>query len=402
MSKRISTAIQYWLTAGFFLFLASFFVCYSQNFQKKLFYVVLVAPTILLIFSGIYKPLFRDLLFQITLVAVVFMASTVIWSPDRSNEMIERVIRDAAYILSLVLATWLVIAHRKEPLTRLFTVICTISSIAALIIFIDFYSERGWNLERTLIPEWKFGNQNRLAKTYGMICVFGVGLFLLTENRLAKFIGIGSAVISVAIIILTKSMGGAAALAAIPLFLFRANCFRITKSHSWWAIAILATLALLVTIYHPNVWDGFFDQGWSRRDLIWPAVIQIWLEQPLIGTGILEHAAVVSLDGGQDYHEHNLVLALLRQSGMVGAALTLAIYVGILLRSYITKKKHNALVEALVIYSLLASMSGGTFPLEQLDDNWFWVWVPLSLALAIQMTDNTQYTKSRANGNIPI
>ena len=247
---------------------------------------------------------------------------------------------------------------------------------------VDFYADRGWNFNRVLVPEWKFGNQNRLAKTYGLVCIFGVALVVFFRNPWLKWVAILCAIVALVLIGLTRSTGGAAALLGVlPFYFYRLSGLSFNRKN--WMMFGFVLMITLLALYNLQIFHVFLEQGWSKRDVIWPATIQYWLENPLIGSGILQETFIVGTDGERYYHEHNLILALLRQGGAFGAFFIIMVYCSLFIKSFRVNQSAGRLAEAVIAYSMLASMSGGKFPLEQPDDSWFWTWVPLAIALAI-------------------
>ncbi|MCG8672226.1 MAG: hypothetical protein MI867_22665 [Pseudomonadales bacterium] len=392
----LTKVIRLWMAGGFLLFLFSFFICPDQGTQKKVFYVAVVAPVFFSLFRREFRLIFADPVFRWLAVTLLYLALPVFWSPDYSPEFIKRVAKDSFYILCLFLAAWYVIAYMKVPLDYLLIAMLVVATVVGVILAFEFYRARNWDFSQWFWPDWKFFNKNRTAKTYGMISVIGVGLFWLSQNQKIRWFALGCAGIAIVLVALSRSFGGGfAVLFVLPLLFFRGGSERFSGKAKIIAIGVFCIL-LITPMYVLDTTSLWAERGWSKRDQIWPVVLDMWWQSPLFGEGVLKRPIVIGIDGGRYHHEHNLVLALLRQSGVIGAGLMIWFFGALLYRSIPKQGTHHRLAEGMIVYSFVASMSGGIYPIEKPDDSWFWVWVPLALAFAIQMMDRDHGKSSEA------
>jgi len=378
------------MLAGTLLFLLSFFLVPERFMQKKVFYAVIVAPFFLSLFFFNYRSLLKDKMLILASIIIIYLGASVLWSPFFSAEVAKSVFRDASYLLALVLVTAYVFREYPQYHQPFLYILCTVATVVGLVLIYHLYAPLNWDFDRVMIVDWKFRNQNRLSKTYGLIGLLGISLAILSQRKAIIWGGCITGLVSIIIVLLTKSKGGAyAVLLTLPLLIFLRKDIakEILKNWRFITIAFVMVLIVLIVVWQLDVIGDFTRDGWSKRNYIWPAVIEQAQGQWLLGTGYLPKAFIVGTDGHRYYHEHNLFLALLRQGGLIVLFLMATFLLVLILRGIKSSNQYHRLWAILLFYGVMASQSGGRYPLNKPDDDWMWLWIPIAYILAMNQID---------------
>ncbi len=121
---------------------------------------------------------------------------------------------------------------------------------------------------------------------------------------------------------------------------------------------------------------------WSFRPGIWQEVLREVRERPWFGHGMLEEPVVRAY--GQIFsHAHNGYLATLRDGGVVGLAILLALLALGMRRAWWQRQREgDSLTLALLVYAAVSIAMDYDRILVQPTELWLFFWLPLGLALA--------------------
>ncbi len=392
---RYELWVSRWLFAGVVLFLAGFFAVPDNNAHRVIFYSFILLPTL------VGAPLLYRFVRQncatlsVPILCVVALFVPVFWSPDYGEELVDDKFKAALYIILWMLSVAYVISVYPEKCTGALKVLVCVALIAAIYIVWDRYST-DWNFSRTLITDWRYYNQNRMAKCFAL--VFFMSLWLIyagAKNIPERLLYTFSACVFLGVVLLSKSSGALGAVVlALPAMFFL--LFREKLNLIWVAAFVLLVSALFGVLWLNGNLEHHFNGGWSRRDIIWLAIWEDFLKTPWFGQGLLGFVRVVASDGHSYGHEHSLFFALLRHSGVFGCVV-FAILIGQLALGTITSDKSIVrLWLAILVLGLIGSLSTGKYPLERPTEDWIFVWVPAAFLLGFLVN---RQKKRETHGN---
>ncbi|GEM_PF-6339748 len=161
-------------------------------------------------------------------------------------------------------------------------------------------------------------------------------------------------------------------------------------------LAVLIFLTFLV--WYLGLVDIRLEGGWSTRDVIWLAVIDSFMEAPLFGTGVLDNERVLAIDGRIYGHEHNIFLAILRQSGLFGGVTFLMSILALIVKAFSCNSLKSRVWLVLFVYGMIASMSGGKYPIGKPSEAWLIVWVSIAFLWANVSLHQGNKNTERAKG----
>ncbi|XWX04637.1 O-antigen ligase family protein [Aggregatilineales bacterium SYSU G02658] len=208
---------------------------------------------------------------------------------------------------------------------------------------VNFYSQGGTGLPR---PVGLAGNPNLLGAYYVVFLPLAVTAWLEAQNRLARVVLGGYAVVTAIVLAATFSrgawVGGAAAISMIGLFALVQH--GITSPQSAWRawhaltrrrrqqvvalsiVGLAGAVGLIVALLASINASG---RGAELRTLLWQYAWEMFARQPLTGEGLFTYGyhlgSFWSIPPEQPHsHPHNLPLLVLSELGLLGGIVGVA------------------------------------------------------------------------------
>ncbi|MYM63394.1 O-antigen ligase [Pseudomaricurvus sp. HS19] len=383
--SKLDSWARWWSLLAVCGFVIAFFVIPDEGAQRELFQGLLAVPWLISLFLVSYRPIWSERLIQLMLVTVLYLGVTALWFDISDSRHLLRALREVCYVICWLLLVGFACTRNPGLVQKLLLPLYLVASLAAIVFILQYGLHNDWSIDEPMVPGWKFGNQNRLAKTYGVMLFLGVGGLYLLQGAWRKGLALFNIYLAVAVILLTRSKGAAyAVVLTLPFLLLMDEHIKSVLKRHWRSLSVLLLIAAGLVLALGVVSD-FSGDGWSNRNFIWPAALQEWLQHPWFGYGYMRDAEIVGTNGEIFSHEHNLPLALLRQSGLVGFALFLGPLLWLVVLCFRGPTVMQRMWGVVLVYCLFASLSGGKFPLVRPEDSWFWTWVPIAFALAANM-----------------
>ncbi len=356
---------------GVFLHLLGFFIFPTSNAHKTAFYLLVFLPVLLLIPAFCWSKSLASRYYVGVTLFVVYLWLTQFWSCCQGTNEVMFYSKRLAYIAALFIAVRLVVRRYPEFDKYALIGFFALGVISASVELLDYFSKG--QLDKILIPDRdRFANQNRAARVYGVAVLVGLSGFFFFRVKLAVLAAIAAVVSAGLLVVLTRSAGALAALlvavVVMPL-LFRSHVYAIKYA----ALFIVACLVFFA--FGPQEW--FLSDGFSRRDAIWLSVLSELPADLWFGQGVRQDTSVIA--GGHVYgHEHNIVLAVLRYGGVVGAGLMALVLCCAAVITFTAKSPYARLWLLLLGYGCLTLMSSGQYPLSRPNESWLMFWLPLA------------------------
>ncbi|RRV17533.1 O-antigen ligase domain-containing protein [Pseudomonas saudiphocaensis] len=185
-----------------------------------------------------------------------------------------------------------------------------------------------------------------------------------------------------AYLLLSKSKGTLLALIVCLAFTFVALYGR----RAFYLLSAMVALSISYVLVFP---EYALRGGLSYRPEAWVAAARIFLENPLIGTGLnSEYAVSIESLAKPLTHAHNFYLNLLIQLGLVGGALWVILQMAVLkvaVRNW-SSAEGKALL-AVMLFAFVALMTDGKDAWVKPNETWFSVWWPVFMALMLSLRE---------------
>jgi O-antigen ligase len=258
--------------------------------------------------SAVYSPITFPIACAITFVSIQVLLHDASIMDDYVRDLVP-------WIFVLIIVQTL---NLREGFFHRFALIVFAIGLAAMP-FLSFRQE-GLELERAGLDRasgvaGELANPNGLAAWFGFCAVYFLIFGLEAKRNVVRLLSWLIATASLFIVGLTVSRGALFGIALACVIAFR----RVLKRG-------FASLLILVTLVGIILVSGLFDQSTqyylergeeeTGRLLVWPLVIERFLDSPLAGVGVADVETYVSV-GGKEITPHNSFLFIALASGIV-------------------------------------------------------------------------------------
>jgi len=352
------------------LFLLSFILSPSYSIIHGIFYI-LVIPVTLSHYDDIsLKDIFNK--YKWILLFLIYYSLSSLWSEDYTNKFFFREIKSA---LSVGLGCiFLDLIYKNLSKEKLFNILFCCSIFTSIIIVINlsvFYYNHPITIR--MAGFFASGQEIKAAWLLGPVVLFLLHCYLQKNFEYNNLSGI-CALPLIMFIIMTQSRGPILALfVTFLLLLFQNKNYKMLFS-------FVFALALFL-IYFCLIAEE--ARGSSYRILIWTHFIELIIQKPFIGYGILaETEFTQTAIAGQSLfkHSHNAYLACLFHGGIIGGLLfAKIIYDSVLIFIKNYTDPFIQIIFAILLFALVCFLTDGTLPIKSPRPVWLNFWLPIAL-----------------------
>jgi len=353
------------------IFIAGYFLLPSASGHRRVYYF-LVLPAVLLLWrtlASFYRN--NNLAFLLTVYAG-YMMSSLLWTADFTTA---EALDTLGYTLSLLsfcfISGWLWVEQpaRSDRFTHRTTLL---AAAAAVISIVAWYLEHPFPTSR-LEPLGVMHHQNKSACAYGIFLVFCMYYVSTERGRDNRIVYSMVALVLLSLIILTQSRTALTATCVSLLVLVGYRALAI------FALGSAASLALVAT--NSREWLQRVE-NFSFRPGIWEQVLADMQGHWWFGHGYLVDRHVQAY-GKVFNHAHNSYLASLRDGGMIGLALLLAILaVAARWAWHLYRQRGERIYLALLSFGMTAVTMDYDRLLVHPKEIWLFFWLPVALIMA--------------------
>ncbi len=351
------------------LFIAGYFLLPMASGHRRLYYL-LVLPAVALLWQELMRFYRGNLLLGLLLAYAGWMMVTLAWSADFSVAEAGWQLWLSLNLLSFVAISGYLWVTEADQINRYARRLAWLAGAAALVSMVAWYSQHPFPSSR-LEPLGVMHHQNKAGAAYGLLLVLCAQLGLNDPPRRVAFTGLALALGS--LVLLTQSR---TALAGV--------CVGLVVLLGWRALVLalvagLASWALLAT--NPEEWINRVET-FSFRPGIWAQVVSDMQGHWLLGKGYLTDPHVQAYERVFN-HAHNSYLATLRDGGVVGLALLLALLGTALVQAVaLLRSRGERLYLALLLYGMTCIFMDFDRLLVHPKEMWLFLWLPLALIAA--------------------
>lgn len=376
----------YVLPIGVLSFFLGVFFLSGRNSFKTVFYLAVLAPTLitLLLEWRLFLAVKLSPILQAALIFLLFASISIFWS-DSDRSFLHYLKREL-YIFSFIMAFVCIYTYSPKRFMQVLAAGCIGASAFAGYFLIDHYVIKGAGSHSRVTGAGVLYNPLLSAHVFGFYMALLLGLLLQMNWDWKKNTAVIGLLLPVTMFVLmTHSRTPLLGLMAIMLVYLLIN--RNKKS----AIIFCGFLAIGALIYYCYP-AQFSSRGLSYRPWIWRYTLGVISEQPIWGTGVNNTFAVpypqdVNQGKGAWADPHNIHLSVILRVGLMGFSLWLLMYWnsfrGMVLE---TQSKYNkAFFLVLVFGAACALTEGGAF-FSRPKEHWFIIWLPIALCVAAQVS----------------
>ncbi len=361
----------FWL---YLVFLAGFFLFPSAS-TLAIFYSLFILLPLIFMWRETLEVLRGNVLIALIAAYIAYMVASTLWSDNWTLYGSGLTAWRGVQILGFLSVTGLIWTHAKDRLDFLQTRLVWVAGLVALVSMIVWYSQHEFPKER-LQTLGIMHHEVKAACAYGIFFLLSLNLFLSRVGLAQKVLYLILCLTLVAVVLLGQSRTALAALVLGSIVLM-----------GWRSLLIvipLGMLSLYLFSINPELWAERVT-GSSFRLGIWQATFESIRHHPIFGLGYLSNVSVDAYNKTFD-HAHSAYLATLRDGGVVGLGLLLAVLAVASYRSLpLWKQPDCRIYPALLVFGMASLMLDFDRLLTRPKELWLFFWMPLALIAVVSI-----------------
>lgn len=370
---------QYWLPLGYIVLLTGLIWVRDTSLYTKLYYGLFAFPALLgLILKPHYiKQLLSEPIVVCFLLFSIWLLISLTWSLSDSSP--SSVAKRPVYVLMLFVGCAIMACKSEQLLFKALWFSAVVMAIGAVVNLIQFLPNASSSAR--LIGTGAMRNPLLSSHVFGFFCTYWLAYWTTQQGRLNSF-SILLALPLLVVLIETGSRTPLMALFAVTIWLMLISG---KKGVYLFAAACLAGTALY--FFLPS---ALMARGFSYRPEIWQQALAIAQEKLWLGHGY-QSEFIFNAAGRKLEDPHNVELAVLLDTGLIGLALWFSMYAALLRKT--VELRHNKTIQltsALACYGVFAGLTEGSAFLSRPNENWFLTWIPVALFAALSLRQRMQ------------
>lgn len=354
------------------VFIVGYFVLPMASGHRRVYYI-LVLPAVLLLWRELREFYRGNLLTALLLVYAAYMMITLLWTTDFDPA-------EAGFALwySLALMTFCLISgylwcQYPQWMDRLAHRAIWLAAAAALVSTIAWYLQNPFP-ESRLTPLGVMHHPNKAACAYGIFFVLCIYYLFNDRGRSNRLVYSGLGLILLGLVLLSQSRTALAGVAVASLVMIGYRALAL--------LAVILPVSWALLAANPHMWE-YRVATLSFRPGIWEQVLSSMQGHWLTGQGYLVEPAVVAYDQTFN-HAHNAYLASLRDGGLIGLALLLAILgLAAYRAAQLYRQRGERIYLALLLYGMTCTFMDFDRLLVHPKEIWLFFWLPIALIMAV-------------------
>ncbi len=371
LQTKTQLVLVYWLSFGIAVFFGGMMVWGRHESMLASHYVILL-PVLLLVFVDYRRiPLaFEGTASKVFLAFLLLSVGRAVIEDDSRESWF--VIKNCLILLAVFIGLRYINLRSVTLSGRVIGVIGGVGFIVMLLTLEKYLSVPS-GFGHRLKGEGILTNPLYAGLVFGMWSACFVGMLCLLEGAPLKIFSFVAASIGALLLLATKGKGVYLAMlvAVLPVLI-------VSSSRGRW---LIASLGLLVAggLFFFGLLEDVFSRGWGDewRVKIWLDAWEIILQSPMLGEGLSRQVDVEVL-GHVWNHSHNLIIDAARLAGLPVAIAFSLLIICVLWESFWKMGKAELIVAGGLLFSVVALMTNGRFPLMgRFDAHWVAFWFPL-------------------------
>jgi len=353
------------------IFIAGYFLLPMASGHRKVYYI-LVLPAVLLLWRELASFYRGNSLAFLLLLYGLYMMSSLLWTADYEHLAALQALGYTLCVLSFCYISgylWIREASRMDRLAHRAT---WLAAAAAVVSIVVWYLNNPFPFSR-LEPLGVMHHQNKSASAYGiflMLCMHYVFTERGRDNR-SIYMLLSFALLSLIVFTQSRTAMAGVCVGLLILLGYRALAFAAAGAATVWALMAA----------NPIIWLHRVG-NFSFRPGIWQQVLTDMQDYWWFGYGYLVDPRVPAYGKLFD-HAHNSYLATLRDGGLTGLALLLAILVVAAYWAWrLYQQRGERIYLALLLYGMTSIAMDYDRLLVQPKEIWLFFWLPVALIMA--------------------
>lgn len=353
------------------VFMAGYFLLPMAAGHRRLYYI-LVLPAVLLLWREL-TDFYRDnALAALLLVYAAWMMGTLLWTADFTPGAALDALGYSLSLLTFCYISGFLWIHHPRRMDQMAHRATWLAAAAALVSIVAWYLTNPFP-ESRLEPLGVMHHQNKAAAAYGIFLVLCMHYTFTERGHNNRAVYPLLALVLLSLVVFTQSRTAMTAVGAGLLVLVGHRALLLVTA------GVAASWALMAA--NPDEWLNRVGD-FSFRPGIWRQVVADMQGHWWFGHGYLVNPEVGAY--GQVFsHAHNSYLASLRDGGLVGLALLLAILAIATRWGWrLYRDRGERIYLALIIYGMTCIAMDFDRLLLHPKEIWLFFWLPIALIMA--------------------
>ncbi len=354
------------------VFLLGYFFFPKAPEHYEFYYLAVLAPGALVLPRGL-RLLKDSPLFWLVALYGAYLLLAAFWSDPFTVEGFLFELRRTGYVLGFIVITASLMQEVPQRFDLLLRIGCLVAAMAGVAAVVIFYRHNPF-------PQGRLPGIARMQYPIRSACAFGLFAVLALDylrREPLRWVRVGYglvALILLSVVVLTQSRTGLVSLVAAALALFLAE-----HPRQGLAVAlVLAALGAALWLTLPDL-GAILARGLPYRPAIWSQAFQHAMEAPVLGHGSLSDSSVV-LPTISFPHAHSPLLASLRDGGLIGLALFLAL-IGYAAVAAFRSARADPRQLALFVYAMGCIAPNVDRIFTRPREIWLYLWLPVVLIM---------------------
>tara|TARA_R110001599_G_scaffold353884_2_gene602357 strand:+ start:42707 stop:43882 length:1176 start_codon:yes stop_codon:yes gene_type:complete len=353
------------------VFIAGYFLLPMAPGHRRLYYI-LVLPAVLILWRELANFYRGNMLCWLLLLYAAYMMASLLWTADFEPQTALEAIGYTLSLLTFCLISGYLWVEQAPRMDRLAHRATWLAAAAALVSIVAWYIANPFPLSR-LEPLGVMHHQNKAASAYGVFLVLCMHYVFTERGRENRVVYCSLAAILLSLVVFTQSR---TALAGVSVGLLILLGYRALAIAGIGIAAVWALMSANTQFWEHRVLDYSFRPG------IWEQVLENMQGHWWLGHGYLTDTQVNAYNMVFS-HAHNSYLATLRDGGLVGLALLIAILAVALHWAWgLYRQRGERIYLALILYGMTSVAMDYDRLLVHPKEIWLFFWLPVALIMA--------------------
>lgn len=364
----------FWCYFFFLSFVAGFFFLNSSKQLNNVFYISLSLPALIIIIKDRKTIFNQTTFFVIFFTLALWVTFTGLISHEPTNNTFKE-LKPLVYVFFLSVITFYIIKNRPNTPLTLAYVILVSATLSGILLLIEFYEPRHWDLTRRLGGSGPLSNSIWVGAAYGFSAIIAINIFLQNESKKYQLISLSLGFIPLIVMLATQSRGPFVAFAMALIYSLIAYK---NKRALFLTLTALAAIIFISLSYSDTIDQSRLFKGDSHRIGIWSNAIDEISKAPIFGHGISANSE--NHIGKRSFsHFHNVYLTLAFHTGIIGLLLFLPL---VLIPTFTTKGNTARLLKSMLIFGMIYMLFNASRVFTSPKELWLIFWIPLLLLWA--------------------
>ena len=364
------------------VFILGFFFFPERPLHYKFYYVAVLLPGFFLVHREL-PLLWKEWPFRLLLVWLFYQLISGLWSKDFVPAEFATLFGWWLQVLIFIVVTSSLARRFPVEFDLLLRTLVLGVALLALGAALVWYESHPFPVSR-LESLGRIDNPILAGCAYGIFALLALHFIVVARSTLTRILYSAAFLVLVSAVLLTHSrtaiLGFLAALVVMPLCFGRKAAVAV--------IVLVVGIFVVAQFGFPEVFDRFY-MSLRMRPLIWESALAHIADAPWLGHGYLSDTTI-TVEGRTFHHAHSSYLGFLRDGGLVGMAIFLAMVAGFVVRIVSRGCGKTAFLIPMLVFAFAVIAPDIDRLIVRPKELWLFFWWPLALFVGLTQFESVK------------